>query len=135
MTASARQRPKAVPHWPKPVADSSPRDHASTTVRLASGPVPLRGAEWGRRPQRPGNQSRLPAFSGFPPAIHPRESPAAAIVGQAQELPRFAEPTFSPSAAPRNTKMLRACAEAVEHETSLWKIEENSESICPAYVG
>jgi hypothetical protein len=83
----------------------------------------------GGRPQRPGNQSRSRAFSGGPPAIHPRESPvaagSAAIIRRAQELSRFAEPTLRQIVAPRNTKNLCHCAEAVEDETSLWKTEEN----------
>src|SRR5271165_2350456 len=89
------------------------------------------GAGWGRRPQRPGNQSRLRAFSGGPPTIHPRESPAAAgsaaIIRQAQELSRFAEPTLSQIVAPRNRKNLRPCAETVDDVTSLWKAVENLE--------
>ncbi len=103
-------------------------------LRLASGPVPLpapksQKRDWGRRPQRPGNQSRSRAFSGGPPAIHPRESPAAAgsaaIIRQAQELSRFAEPTLIHFVAPRNTKNFHPCAETVDDRTSLWKPEEN----------
>jgi hypothetical protein len=64
-------------------------------------------------------------FLECPPAIHPRESPAAAgsaaIIRQAQERSRFAEPTLSQFVAPRNTKNFSPCAETVEHETSLWK--------------
>ena len=86
-------------------------------------------AGWGRRPQRPGNPSRLRAFLDRPPAIHPRESPAAAgsaaIIRQAQETSRFAEPTLSQFVAPRNTKTLPPCEETVDDETSLWKTEEN----------
>ena len=45
-------------------------------------------ASWRRRPQRPGNHSRTYARFRFPPAIHPRELPAAAataaIVQQAK---------------------------------------------------
>ena len=68
-------------------------------------------------------------FLVCPPAIHPRESPvaagSAAIIWRAQELSRFAEPTLRQIVAPRNTKKLCRCAEAVEDETSLWKAEEN----------
>jgi len=68
-------------------------------------------------------------FPVCPPAIHPRESPvsagSAAIIRRAQELSRFAEPTLPHIVAPRNTKKLGGCAEAVEDETSLWKTEEN----------
>ena len=42
-------------------------DYQSATVAVASSPVSLRRAKLGRRPQRPGNQSRLRASSGcFP---------------------------------------------------------------------
>jgi hypothetical protein len=81
------------------------------------------------RPQRPGNQSRSRAFLICPPAIHPRESPvaagSAAIIRQAQELSRFAEPTLSHFVAPRNRKNFSPCAETVDDVSSLWKSEEN----------
>jgi hypothetical protein len=130
MTASARQRSKGVPpHLPKPVADPSPCDHESTTATVGQRPCPAPRSRMGRRPQRLGNQSRLRAFSGFPPAIHPRESPAAAgsaaIIRQAQELSRFAANTLSQIVAPRNRKKRCSCAETVEDRTSLWKTEEN----------
>src|ERR1017187_2041684 len=38
MTASARQRSKGVPHWPKRVADSSSCDHELAALAVASGP-------------------------------------------------------------------------------------------------
>jgi hypothetical protein len=64
-----------------------------------------------------------------PTAIHFRESPAAtgsaAIIRQAQELSRFAEPTFIQIVATGNTKSFDACEEPVDDETSLWKDEEN----------
>ena len=86
-------------------------------------------AGWGRRPQRPGNQSRSRAFLDRPPAIHPRESPAAAgsaaIIRQAQETSRFAEPTLSHFVAPRNTKTSPPCEETVDDVSSLWNTEEN----------
>jgi hypothetical protein len=44
---------------------------------------------------------------------------------QAQELSRFAANTLSQFGAPRNTKNLCGCEEAVEDEISLWKAEEN----------
>src|SRR5580704_16516574 len=88
-------------------------------------------ARWGRRPQRPGNQSRLRAFSGISPGNSPSRiagaAGSAASIRQAQELSRFAEPTLSQTVGSRNTKNLRPCAEPVEDETSLWKIEENQE--------
>ena len=36
----------------------------------------------------------------------------------------FAEPTLGQNAASRNIKTFRACAEAVQDESSLWKAEE-----------
>jgi hypothetical protein len=66
-----------------------------------------------------------------PPAIHPREPPAAAgfaaIIRQAQELSRFASNTLSQIVARRKTKNLHRCAEAVDDDISLWKTEENQE--------
>jgi hypothetical protein len=137
MTASARQQPRSFePGMPR-FAEAScrfailrprTRNHCDRQ-RPCSCSVPLTAkSKWGRRPQRPGNQSRLRAFLECPPPIHPRESPAAAgsaaIIRQAQECSRFAEPTLKQIVAPRNTKNPRPCAEAVDDETSLWKPEE-----------
>lgn len=86
-------------------------------------------AGWGRKAATPGQPVALARVFWCPPAIHPRESPvaagSAAIIRRAQELSRFAEPTLRQIVAPRNTKTLGHCAEAVEDETSLWKTEEN----------
>ena len=72
-----------------------------------------------------------------PPAIHPRESPAAAgsaaIIRQAQELSRFAANTLRQIVAPRKTKDLHNCAEAVDDDVSLWKTEEKRESLFNAH--
>ena len=56
---------------------------------------------------------------------HQTAAGSAAIIRQAQETSRFAEPTFRHFLLPRNTKNFRPCAEAVDVETSLWKTEEN----------
>jgi len=52
--------------------------------------------------------SRLRTLSGFPPAIHPRESPAAAdsaaIIRPAQETSRFAGPTLRQKRCPSQHK-------------------------------
>lgn len=83
----------------------------------------------GEEAAMPGQPVALARVSGCPPAIHPRESPAAAgsaaIIRQAQETSRFAEPTLCQIVAPRNTKTSRPCAEPVDDVTSLWKSEEN----------
>lgn len=77
----------------------------------------------------PGQPVALARVFWNPPAIHPRESPAAAgsaaIIRQAQEISRFAEPTLLQFVASRNRKTLPRCAEAVDDVTSLWKPEEN----------
>jgi hypothetical protein len=71
----------------------------------------------------------------FPPAIHPRELPAATgfaaiILRQAFEIYHvFAEPTLRQNVVTRNRKTLRRCAETVDDRTSLWKAEENCEGI------
>jgi hypothetical protein len=87
-----------VSHLPKLVANPLSCDHESTTARLASGPVCslLQKAKeqigGGGRNAR-ATSTRLRAFLDFPPAIHPRESPAAAgsaaIIRQCQETSRF----------------------------------------------
>jgi hypothetical protein len=119
---------------PKDLAIQRPRDHESATAAVASGPALLacskeQSQDGGGGRNAQGNPSRLRAFLDRPPAIHPRESPAAAgsaaIIRQAQETSRFAEPTLSQFVAPRNTKTLPPCAETVDDETSLWKTEEN----------
>ena len=55
---------------------------------------------------------------------HQAAAGSAAIIRQAQETSRFAEPTFRHFLLPRNTKNLAPCAEAVDDDTSLWKTEE-----------
>ena len=84
----------------------------------------------GEKAATPGQPVALARVSGsIPPAIRFRKSPAAtgsaAIIRQAQEFSRFAEPTFVQIAAPRNTKERPHCAEPVDDETSLWMVEEN----------
>ena len=93
-------------------------------------PCPLRRAKQGEEAANArAPSSRFRAFLECPPAIHPRESPAAAgsaaIIRRAQELSRFAEPTLIHFVAARNTKTFPRCAETVDDETSLWKTEEN----------
>jgi hypothetical protein len=65
----------------------------TATAAGAGSPVPLVSGI-GKEPQRPGNQARVRTrFPDCPPAIHPRESPAAAgpaaIIRQAQKLSRL----------------------------------------------
>jgi hypothetical protein len=105
--------------------------------RLASGPI--RSAEQnggGGRNARATSRARARSL-GAPPVIHPRESPAAAgsaaIIRQAQELSRFALHTLRQIVAPRKTKTLRPCAETVEDDISLWKMEENKELLVDAH--
>src|ERR1700728_4755763 len=111
MTASAEPRSKKcrAPLLPKPVADSSSFDHEPSTVAVASDPVLLRRADWGKEAATPGeSSSRLRTFYGFPPAIRPRESPAAAdsaaIIRPAQETSRFAGPTLRQKRCPSQHK-------------------------------
>jgi hypothetical protein len=79
MTASARQRLRSheqqVPHLPKRVAHSQSRDHELASLRWPAVRPALCSEEpqagGGRRPQCPGNQSRLRAFSGMSPGDSP----------------------------------------------------------------
>jgi hypothetical protein len=148
MNASARQRSRSckqdrrAPRWPKPIADSPSYDGEDATVALASGSFPAHAprseeqgapASWGRRPQMPGQPVALARVSGTSPGD--RLSPvtgsagSAAIIRRAQELSRFAEPTFRQIVAPRNTKTPPPCAETVDVASSLWKPEENLRQI------
>ena len=71
----------------------------------------------------------------FPPAIHPRELPAATGVTANHRSASFeichvfAEPTLRQNVALRNKKTLHNGAETVYDGTSLWKPEENSAGI------
>ncbi|HEV2395483.1 MAG TPA: hypothetical protein VGS27_00895, partial [Candidatus Sulfotelmatobacter sp.] len=83
----------------------------------------------GRRPQRPGNQSRFrAALDVFPFGNSLSRITAAtgsaAIIRLSQELSRFAEPTLSQIVAPGNIKNVPPCEETVDDETSLWTTEE-----------
>ena len=80
----------------------------------------------------PGQPVRARARFQFPPAIHPRELPAATgvtaiIIRQALRFPRFAVPTLGRIIATRNRKTFPPCAETVDDRTSLWMPEENLE--------
>ena len=110
-------------------------------LRVASGSFPAHAPapkskahpQVGRRPQMPGRRVALARVSGTSPGD--RLSPvtgsagSAAIIRRAQELSRFAEPTFRQIVAPRNTKTPPPCAETVDVASSLWKPEENLRQI------
>jgi len=77
-----------------------------TNLRLLRWPAVLpascseeQQARWGRRPQRPGNQSRLRAFLEYPPAIHPRESPAPLALPQSFGKLRNSHVSLNPLSA------------------------------------
>ena len=82
----------------------------------------------------PGQPVRAHARFQFPPAIHPRELPAATgfaaiIIRQAVRFHVFAAPTLGQNVASRNRKTVNPCAETVDDETCLWKPEENRAGI------
>jgi hypothetical protein len=111
MTALARQRSPGVPHLLRPVADPCSRDHAPAAA--AGGQQPCPAPRSGRRGGRNARatRSRSRASWEYPPAIHPREPPAAAgfaaIIRQLRNAHVFAEPTLRHFVAPRNTKKVR----------------------------
>jgi hypothetical protein len=87
-----------------------------------------------RRPQRPGIPQRAMTRLGNPPAIHPREPPAtvslSAIRGNAfKTSTRALADTLLELESAGNRNFVCACAEAVEHESSLWKRKEKEETI------
>jgi hypothetical protein len=79
----------------------------------------------------PGQPAHAHARFRFPPAIHPRELPGCHRLRRNRHSASlkssyvFAEPTLGQSVASRNRKTSRACAEAVDDDTSLWNVEEN----------
>jgi hypothetical protein len=83
----------------------------------------------------PGQPVCARAHFQFPPAIHPRELPAATsvtanIVQQLLENCHvFAGLTLRHAALESNKKTFHSCAEAVERKSCLWKTEEKSEEI------
>jgi hypothetical protein len=106
----------------------------SATSAAASGPTQLNEPDCGGGRSARATSTRL-RVSDFPPAIHPRESPVCRWLRRnhrSASLERshvFGEPTVPQIVADRNTKTFRACAETVDDGTSLWKPEENQESI------
>ena len=128
MKASAQQRPpKRVPFLRSPAVKSPSRDDDS---QLCGGQQPFfcseeQKGEEAATPRQPVAQAR---FWKFPPGNSLRESPvsasSAAITRPSQELSRFAALTLCHFAPSRNTKNVRDCAETVDVETSLWKLEE-----------
>jgi hypothetical protein len=85
--------PAALFHFRLAARDSLSMLHASKSKRAKdqeSEKQTNQERSWGRRPQCPGNQSRLRTFLDVPPAIRFRQSPAAAgptaIIRQAQEI-------------------------------------------------
>ena len=118
---------------PRPAADSLPRGLESATATVASGPICSVEQNRGRRPQRPGNQPRSRALSGFAPRQFTLENHRLPLALPqsfgSSGTSRFAPNTLSHIVAPRKTKTLPTCAETVEDEISLWKTEENCELI------
>jgi hypothetical protein len=137
MTASARQRSRSfeqrVQRLLKPVTDSSSRDHEPATAAVANGsflPMLRRATNrTGDEAAKPGQPVALARVSGASPgdslARISGSTGTAAIIRQAQELSRFAEPTLRQIVAPRNTKKYSPCEEPVDDVSSLWKPEEN----------
>ncbi len=101
---------------------------------VASGPSCslLRRAtnRWGRRPQCPGNQSHLRAFSGMSPGDSPSRITRLPLAlpqsfGKLRKLHVSLNPLSVTLLRLATQKSSRPCAETVDDETSLWKTEEN----------
>ena len=132
-TVLVRQRSRGVPLLP--VLDAE-HDSENMIRRIASlqpcvGQRPsLLKEQAVEEAAMPGQPVRARARFQFPPAIHPRELPAATgvtaiIIRQALRFPRFAAPTLGQNVTTRNRKTFPPCAETVDDRTSLWKPEEN----------
>ena len=97
--------PEGVPLLPKPVAGSvTLRSRTCNTVDQR--PVLLRKAEGGGGRNARATSPRLRALSGVPPAIHPRESPAAAGSAAIIRKPRNSHVSLSTLSA-RSLRLAR----------------------------
>lgn len=98
----------------------------SRTRNVVASGLPAPKSKTGEEAATPGQPVALSRVSGCFPfgnslRVSPLPSGSAAIIRQAQELSRFAEPTFHQIVAPGNPKRRPRCAEPVEDWTSLWK--------------
>jgi hypothetical protein len=110
------------------------RDLAITQRNRCGGrqPIPTHERDRGGGRNARATSTRSRASPECPPAIHPRESPAAAgpaaIIRQAQKTLTFSlQPLSVRTSPPRNTKTSPPCAKTVDEKPSLWKPEENRE--------
>jgi len=134
-TVLVRQRSRGVPHLPVLAAEARFGESLLCNPCVGQRPSLLK-EQAVEEAAMPGQPVRARARFQFPPAIHPRELPAATgvtaiIIRQALRFPRFAEPTLGWIVTTRNRKTFPPCAETVDDETSLWKPEENAASFNP----
>src|SRR5579864_4250724 len=105
MTASAKSAPKSAT-FTKPAACRSSRDDLRATAAEASGPSCSEKQVGGGGRNARATSLAHALLDVFPPATRSHGSPAAtspaAIIRQAQELSRFAEPTLIQIVAPCN---------------------------------
>ena len=98
ITASARQRPKDAA-FAKARCRSVALRSRTCNRRGWPAACPAPKSRRGRRPQRPGNQSALARVVWSPPAIHPRESLAAAGSAAIIRKPRNSHVSLHPLSA------------------------------------
>ena len=109
-TVLVRQRSRRVPHLPVLAAEHDSENMIRRIVFLhpsVSQRPSLLKEQAVEEAAMPGQPVRARARFQFPPAIHPRELPAATgvtaiIIRQALRFPRFAAPTLSHNVATRN---------------------------------
>ena len=140
MTASARQRSRSEGAMSAAFAEAKTTTHGHATAHRnrcgGQRPCLFLRTGWGRRPQCPGNQFRAHARIWSIPrrfTLVNRRLPLA-LPQSFGKLRNFhvSLPTLSAkSLRPCNTKTAHRCAEAVEDDISLWKAEENQQSILP----
>jgi len=128
-TVPVRQRPARSATFTSTAATSRFNEPLSRNLCSGQRPNPLLEQEV-EEAAVPGQPARARAHFRFPPAIHPRELPAATSVtainrsASVESSNVFAAPTLRENVTTGNRKTLRSCEQPVEDQPSLWKAEE-----------
>jgi hypothetical protein len=127
-TVLVRQRSQGVPLLPVLAESRDSKNQDRTASAVASGPTRSKSGGGGRNARATGTHSRarFRMSPGNSPSriasCHRRHRNHRSASRKSSHV--FAEFTLRQNVACRNGKTFRACAEAVDDESSLWKTEE-----------